>query len=340
MGDSSFIARRRGSIGGSEISAVLGINPYVSPVDIYLEKTGRKEPFKGSLTTKRGNYLEPLVAEEYARTTGYDVKMPIDMTWQESPNVIIVDDDAILLHPHYPFLRATADRFAFTPFGTVILAEIKTAVGWGTKKFENGVPEYYRLQAIWNRGIAAFHIGMLEDTCQIPVLLDDKYDCFDVEFNQSEFDMMVDRAIKFWNNHILADIPPSVSSIEDCKALFVDTDGTIVDADEGLLDLVTALAEIKENIALAESETTSTKVAIKRLEEFYEQKELELRASLGASQYVKFKGKNLITFSSVAGRAYFDIDSFKEAEPEMYQKYLKRKPSSRQLRINYKVLGE
>ena len=190
--------------------------------------------------------------------------MPIEMTWSNTDSVLVVGDDLIMLHPQYPFLRATADRFAFTPFGTTILAEIKTAVGWGVNKFQNGVPEYYRLQAIWNRGIAAFHVPMLEDICQIPVLLDDKYDCFDVAYNEHEFNVMVDAAVKFWNNHILADIPPSPDSIEDCKSLYTDTDGSSVDADEGIIKLIGELAELKESIALAEQESSPTKMSIKR----------------------------------------------------------------------------
>lgn len=340
MGDSNFIARRRGSIGGSEISGVMGINPYVSPVDIYLEKTGRKEPFKGSLTTRRGNYLEPLVADEYRVSTGYDVKFPSEIAWPNAEHIMAVEDDVIMLHPQYHFLRATADRFAYTPFDTVILAEIKTAVGWGTKKFDNGVPEYYRLQAVWNRGIAGFHLGMLEDVCHIPVLLDDKYDCFDVEYKQAEFDHMVAVAVDFWNNHVLADIPPDVMSLEDCKTLFVDTDGSTVDADEGLIELITTLGELKESIALAELDASPTKESIKRMEERYAQKEMELRAALGSSQYVKYKNKNIVTYSTTTGRSYFDVDSFREAHPELYQEYIKRKPNSRTLRINYKLLGD
>lgn len=340
MSDIAFVDRRRASIGGSEISGVLGINPYVSPIDIYLEKTGRKEPFKGSLTTMRGNYLEPLVADEYARNTGFLVKLPHEMEWEDKPSIIHTGEDVIFLHPRYSFLRATPDRFAYTPFGTCHVLEIKTAVGFGVNKFQNGVPAHYRAQAIWNRGIMGMHLGMLEDICQVPVLLDDKYDCFDVEYKESEFEWMVEQAVKFWNEYILKDIPPSIDSIDDCKLMYPDTDGSIIDADDGLVSLVGDMLSIKNDIELVESGQLQAKESIARMKERYEQKELELRLALGSSCTVRFNEKNLITYNPVTGRAYFDTDAFKEAEPELYQQYLKRKPSSRQLRINYKVLGE
>lgn len=340
MGDINFVDRRRQSIGGSEISAVLGINPYVTPVDVYLEKTGRKEPFAGSITTRRGNYLEPLVADEYAKATGYEVYELYQLGLEPSDTIRIVGTDVILLHPDYHFLRATIDRIAITPFGSKIVAEIKTAVGWGVNKFLSGVPEYYRLQAIWNRGIANYHMTMLEDIMQMPVLLDDKYDCFDIPYSEYEFDWMVEQAVAFWNNHILADNPPTPASVEEAKTIFVDTDGTTVDADEELVKLIAEMAQIKENMSSAESETSMTKTALARMQEAYAEKELLLRNTLGNTQYVKLGNRNLITYSPVAGRAYFDVDLFKEDQPELYQKYMKRKPSSRQLRINYKILGE
>lgn len=53
-------ARKR-YIGSSDAAAVLGLDPYRSASDVWLEKTGRVDDFEGNENTERGNLLEPVV---------------------------------------------------------------------------------------------------------------------------------------------------------------------------------------------------------------------------------------------------------------------------------------
>ncbi len=50
---------RSDKLGASDAPAVLGVDPYRSAADVFLEKTGRCEPFAGNEHTRRGQYREP-----------------------------------------------------------------------------------------------------------------------------------------------------------------------------------------------------------------------------------------------------------------------------------------
>lgn len=57
---------RLSGIGASEAAAVLGLDPFRTPFQVWLEKTGRAAPFAGNAYTDLGNRLEPVVADLYA----------------------------------------------------------------------------------------------------------------------------------------------------------------------------------------------------------------------------------------------------------------------------------
>ena len=65
---------RKDFIGGSDSAAACGINPWKTPLDLYLEKTGQIEPYGGNDATYWGNVLEPVVASRLAEVTGMKVR--------------------------------------------------------------------------------------------------------------------------------------------------------------------------------------------------------------------------------------------------------------------------
>ena len=58
MKDSDFHSERRTGLGGSDLGAILGLNLYKTPLDVFNEKTGRAEPFTGNIQTRFGKYAE------------------------------------------------------------------------------------------------------------------------------------------------------------------------------------------------------------------------------------------------------------------------------------------
>lgn len=125
-----WLALRRQSIGGSEVSSIVGLNPYGSAFTLWLERTGRKAPFEGNLRTRIGSALEDTVARLFEETSGIKV---------QRTNFIWYNSD-------FPHMHASPDRLAVS--GKIGL-EIKTTSAFNWDKFRGeDFPAQYYAQAV------------------------------------------------------------------------------------------------------------------------------------------------------------------------------------------------
>ena len=58
QGTEEWKKKRMYTIGGSEVSILLGINPWKNEIDLVKDKTNLSEPFHGNIATLWGNILE------------------------------------------------------------------------------------------------------------------------------------------------------------------------------------------------------------------------------------------------------------------------------------------
>lgn len=86
----------RDGYGASEVGAILSENPYKSPIDLWLEKTGRRKSFEGNAATEWGHDEEVALRLWYARNAGVAV-------WQPRQS---------LFSAERPWMRATPDGIA------------------------------------------------------------------------------------------------------------------------------------------------------------------------------------------------------------------------------------
>ncbi len=99
MNRQEWLLWRRAGIGSSDAAAIMGVSPWSTPFELFLEKTGRiqgrkREPWEWKAMQK-GIRMEPEARTSYENWTG--AEMP--------PRCII--------HPKYPQLRATLDGINF-----------------------------------------------------------------------------------------------------------------------------------------------------------------------------------------------------------------------------------
>ena len=132
-----WLTVRQGGIGSSDAAAAVGLNPYKSQLELWMEKTGRQDllprndPNDESSPMYWGTLLEPIVAAHYTRRTGHKVRRI----------------NAVLQHPDHPWMRANIDREVVgTP--EVQILECKTAGINGARLWKDGVPEYVQLQVM------------------------------------------------------------------------------------------------------------------------------------------------------------------------------------------------
>jgi putative phage-type endonuclease len=128
---------RKGGIGSSDAAAAVGLHPYKSPLQLWMEKTGREhllpqvDPDDPTSPMYWGTLLEPIVAAHYTRRKGLRVRRI----------------NAVLQHPAHPWMLANIDREVIgSPL--VQLLECKTAGYHGARLWEDGVPEYVQLQVL------------------------------------------------------------------------------------------------------------------------------------------------------------------------------------------------
>jgi putative phage-type endonuclease len=177
-------------IGASEAAAACGLSEERQPLDVYLEKTGLREPFEGNDYTRRGHRFEPFLAQEYTARTGVELE----------------GDLPTYFHPEYPFIAASPDRrWKSDPLH---LVELKCCNWRRAQKLgpegSDDVFDDWAMQAHQQMAVTGAH------TCDVFVMVDlHTYRHYIVERNERVIAGLIDAEKSLWNK-ILAGIPPTV----------------------------------------------------------------------------------------------------------------------------------
>lgn len=132
-----WLTVRKGGIGSSDAASAVGLNPYKSALELWMEKTGREanlpkvDPNDEASPMYWGTLLEPIVAAHYTKRTGNRVRRI----------------NAVLQHPKHSWMLANIDREVIGAPDVQIL-ECKTAGQNGARLWKDGVPEYVQLQVM------------------------------------------------------------------------------------------------------------------------------------------------------------------------------------------------
>lgn len=126
--------RKRG-IGGSDASVVCGINRYRSPVELWMNKTGKLQDGEAGEAAYWGTQLESLVRAEFTKRTGIEVQQVNQLLQSEEYPFMLTDLDGICEHPDYGtviFEAKTASAYKAgeweIPFQTSICA--RSSITW------------------------------------------------------------------------------------------------------------------------------------------------------------------------------------------------------------------
>ena len=139
-----FSVDRMKYIGGSDIGAILGLSKFRSPLEVWMEKTGKESKQKDSLPLRFGSFAEEFVASEYVRSTGSEV----------------LHDQSAFIHPLHPMFCAHLDRLVLGDglnCAPTKILECKTANpftsgDWGDIGSDE-VPMTYLCQVAWYQAI-------------------------------------------------------------------------------------------------------------------------------------------------------------------------------------------
>ena len=218
---------RQKYIGGSDVAAILGISPWRTPLDVYLDKIqGRQEitdPDRIKILT-RGKRMEPYVIDLLAEETGLDIIARGNR---------YIDQD-------YGFIAAEIDAEAST--GENI--EIKTvspfkAKEWGEVKTDE-IPLHYAAQAMHGLMVRG------ADVCIFGVLIGaDDFRTYRIERDEITINAIREKEVEFWERVQLLN-PPEPSNVEDIKRLYGRDSGTAIEATEDIQIDLLALKSLKD----------------------------------------------------------------------------------------------
>lgn len=200
----TWLNKRKGGIGGSDAAAVIGRNPWMSNVDLWQIKTGRKkqEDISNKDVVKYGIAAEGYLISLFALDNPqYDVKH--------------VDFD-ILRHNKHPFLLASLDgRLIERETGRKGVLEIKTteirrASDWD--KWDNQVPDNYFCQVIHYLGVTGWDFAIIKAQIKhykddVPTLTTRQY-FFDAKRCAEDIAYLQQKEIEFWQEYVEKDVCP------------------------------------------------------------------------------------------------------------------------------------
>ena len=173
-------------IGGSDIGAIIGVNPYKSIVDVYVDKTEGSN-FKGNELTHWGHMLEGTILKEFSNRHK-------ELIVYEVPYSVIND-----------FLIANLDgALKDKETGDYGVLEIKTTSLWNKKDWEDDViPQYYYAQVQHYLMLTGYKFAY------IAVLIGgQQYKEFKIERSEEDISLIRNKATEFYNENILKLIPP------------------------------------------------------------------------------------------------------------------------------------
>ena len=280
---------RRHGIGGSDAGAVLGLNPYRTPLDVYREKTGEADPpdLDDVEAVRWGNLLEDTLAREYSTRTGHKVRRR----------------NRAVVHPELPFIRANLDR---TVDGERKVLEIKTAGYWARKDWgpagSDHVPDAYLAQVMHQMLATGYREA---DLCVL--IGGQEFRIYHLGFDQELADLIVDKETWFWRECVEKRMPPPPTTFDDLKALYPTDDGGIEVATPEILDAIAELKQLKEQG--------------KEVDQRQQALELAIKAQMGDAATLTDEAGNTLATWKTQQSTRLDQKALKAEEPDTFERF-------------------
>lgn len=243
---------RRTYIGGSDIAAILGIDPYnKTPLTVYQAKRGelegRMDPEKVRFLARRKRWEGPIV----------------EMLREEFDGQIVAVNQRYV-DPEHDFLAAEIDFEWVDGDGNVQNGEIKTVSpfafnersGWGEAGTAD-VPVHYHAQVMHGLGVKR------RQRCIVAAMAGlDTMAFYRIERDDETIAGMREVAMRFWNDNVLAGVPPEPISMADVGRLFNKRRGRPVDLDQETSEVFERLRQVRGEIAALEGDQAEFELAI------------------------------------------------------------------------------
>lgn len=289
---------RKLGLGGSDMSAVLGVNQWRSPLDVWLDKTSDTIDEKESEAMYWGTVLEDIVAQEFAKRTGWKVR---------NNNFTLQSDE-------YPYLLANIDREIV---GVDAGLECKTANAFKADEWQgDSVPDAYYVQCQHYMAVTG------RSSWWIACLVGGNTFVYkEVPRNEEVIRAIIDTGREFWNLVETKTMPApddSKACSEALKKIYQQSNGKAIELPTEYSNAVIDYLNIKEQL----TELETQKRGIENLLKDY----MKDNEKATAGEYV-------VSWKTTKPRSTFDSKTFREDCPDLYEQYVRVGEPSRRFEV-------
>lgn len=282
-------------IGGSEAATILGVNPYKSKFNLWLEKTGQvPRPIVDNEYVEWGNLLEPVIRKKFADETGFKV----------------MQNNFVLQHDTHDFMVANLDGEVIDPsFSGRGILEIKTTSEHNKKAWSNGCPVHYMCQIQHYLAVTGYQYAYVVCLCG-----GNHFVYYLVERNDYVIDQLISAEMEFMEQVRLG-IPPEIggskTESEWLQVAFPESNEEEMTIPLSIERLAEEYWELQEEIKNLNART----------------EEIKNKIRLEGKEYKTLKGVSFKISMPTINKVTFDSKLFAEEHPDLYAQY-KTKVSS------------
>ena len=300
---------RKQGIGSSDAAAAVGLNPYKSQLELWLEKTGRDgnlpkvDPHDEESPLYWGTLLEHIVAAHYTKRTGNRVRRI----------------NAVLQHPDpgLPWMLANIDR-EVTGAPDVQILECKTAGINGARLWKDGVPEYVQLQVHHQLAVTG------KQTADVAVLLGGQHlEIHRIERDDRLIARLIDLERQFWH-YVESDTPPPADGSDSAelalRCLYPEDTGQTVDFRD------------HRNLSACFADLLAVRQSIAEQEKLEAQLKQTLQQAMGNATRADFETGS-VTWKKAKDSVVLDLTRLLKDQPELQQRYAVTKAGSRRFLV-------
>lgn len=291
-----WLRYRKMGITGTDVGSIVGMNPYKSALQVFLDKTTEDIECFDNESMRQGRDLEQYVCERFSEKTGKKVRRV---------NAICVNDD-------YPFMLADFDRVIV---GERAGLECKTVSAYSADKWKNGaIPLHYQLQCQHYLAVShydSWYLGVL--------ILGKEFIVHKIERDEELISNLIKIEKRFWEEHVLKMVMPepdgSMQSGELLAKLYPQNACKKILLSE---QLSLQLQRREELIGLMDKLEKEKKVI-----------EQGLMKYLGENDSMEAENENFFVRWRNYETSRVDVEKLKREAPEIYERYKKISTSKR-----------
>lgn len=295
MTRADWLEHRQAGIGGSDAGAILGLNKWKSPFEVYIEKTEPVDDRGAGEAAYWGNTLEDVVAQEFTKRTGKKVRRSNRM-W---------------VHPDYSWMLANVDRMVV---GEYSILECKTVGAWGAKDWEGDkIPASYIVQ-----GQHYLAVTGLKRVYYAVLIGGQRFEWKYLDRDEELIQTIIGQEQIFWDEHVMKKIPPALDGSSAAEKFLRER---YPESDAGVCIALPAKYDtLLDELAAAKASAAEWEAKVKEIENQVKEELKEAEAA--------YTNRYEVTWKSVTSNR-LDTKALKADLPEIAEKYTKPSVSRR-----------